>query len=130
MKKKILITFFLLLLVGCNSAGNLTPTPAETGPKLATQDPHIRGTITQIYSDGEVISGFLVEGTLDPDTRYASASVGIDSKTLVYRQLDGTYSPIDVTDISMNSQVEVLFTGPIRTSEPVQATAEEIFILK
>lgn len=120
----------MLFLVSCNWSGIYTPTPTETAPKLATQAPHIRGTITQIYMKDDHLSGFLVEGALDPDTKYEKAIVGIDSKTLVYRKQGGTFLKIKVTDLSVNSQIEVLFTGPIRTSDPVQATAEEIIILK
>jgi hypothetical protein len=122
--------FFLLLLVSCNWSRGQTPTPTETAPKLATQSPHIRGTITLIYTKDEYLSGILVEGTLDSDTKYEKAIVGIDSKTLVYRRQGDTFLKAEVTDITINSQVEVLFTGPIRTSDPVQATAEEVIILK
>jgi hypothetical protein len=78
----------------------------------------------------ERLSGLLVEGALDPDTKYEKAIVGIDRNTLVYRKQGNTFLKAEVKDLSINSQVEVLFTGPIRASDPVQATAEEVIILE
>ncbi len=120
----------MLLLVSCNWSRVQNPTPTETAPKLATQSPHIRGTITEIYTKDEHLSGILVEGALDSDTKYEKAIIGVDSKTLVYRRQGDTFLKAEVTDLTINSQVEVLFTGPIRTSDPVLATAEEVIILK
>lgn len=129
-RRCLLYAFLLLFLVNCNGSGKTTPKPTETAPKLATQAPHIRGTVTQVFSSDNQIISIFVEGNLDQDTLYEKAIVGIGRKTLVYYKQDGNFKETTIEALSVNSQIEALFTGPIATSFPVQATAEEIVILK
>jgi hypothetical protein len=97
---------------------------------LETKNPHIRGQIINVYTSGGKITGILVEGGKETDTVYEKAIVGINSETHIYFNTDGNFMDADASLLEEGQTVEVLFTGPIQTSDPVQASAIEIIILK
>ena len=72
----------------------------------------------------------LVQGAKEADTVYAKAIVGINSETHIYFKTDGNFMDANSSLLEEGQTVEVLFTGPIQTSDPVQASAIEIIILK
>ena len=74
------------------------------------------------------ISSMVVEGEIEADTRYAKAFIGMDAETNVFIEDNRGYHAGNLKDLAVGQMVEVLFTGPIATSDPVQATAGEIII--
>jgi hypothetical protein len=124
-----IIIFVVLMSIGCQPT---TPTPilTRTPIKLATQKPHIRGQIINIYMSDGKITGVLIEGNREADTVYDKAIVGINRETQIYINLDGNITDTDPSTLKKGQIVEALFSGPIQTSDPVQASAIEIVILK
>ncbi len=132
MKKIRLVEIIVLLIfmtVGCYST-KPTNTPTTIPINLETKNPHIRGKITSIYLVDGKISGISVAGVIEADTIYAKAMVGITSETRVFFKTNREFTDATASDLKEGQIVEVLFTGPIQTSDPVQATALEIAILK
>ncbi|MEW6649653.1 MAG: DUF3221 domain-containing protein [Chloroflexota bacterium] len=74
------------------------------------------------------ISSMVVEGEIEADTSYAKAFVGMSGETKVFIEDNGEYRVGNLQDLAIGQMVEVLFTGAIATSDPVQAAAEEIII--
>lgn len=88
----------------------------------------IRGEIKEIYlsEDDTTIAGILVEGEIQEDTMYDSASVRIDENTVIYKgEEEGT-----IEDLEEGLIVEIIFDGPVAESYPVQGLAKEIKILE
>ncbi len=123
------IVLVMLIFIGCQPT-TPTPTPTRTPIQLETKNPHIRGQIINVYTSGGKITGILVEGGKETDTVYDKAIVGINSETHIYFKTDGNFMDADSSLLEEGQTVEVLFTGPIQTSDPVQASAIEIIILK
>ncbi len=121
--KKIAILLFLMLVVGMLTACN--------NGKSALDTVDVRGDITQITNSDakEVLGMILVEGDLEEDTKVDKASVTVTDKTKIF--VLGNESVVEEADFSFlqaGQIVEVEFTGPVRESYPVQATAKTIFI--
>lgn len=89
----------------------------------------IRGEITAISksTDNKIVS-ILVEGEQEEDTSYDKASISIDKNTIIY--LDTGKDKISVEELKEGIKVEVIFTGPVRESYPVQADAKTIRIIE
>jgi hypothetical protein len=124
-----IIVLLALITVGCHPTSP-TPAPTKTPIKLATQNPHIRGQIINIYISVGKVTGILIEGKKEADTVYAKAIVGINNETHIYINTGGNFTDTDASHLEKGQTVEALFTGPIQTSDPVQASALEIVILK
>jgi hypothetical protein len=75
---------------------------------------------------GAVGSFLVVQGTGD----YDKASVAVTADTAWYRASGDKVEPIEapVADALVGKRVEVQFTGPVRESYPVQATAGWIIV--
>ncbi len=124
-----IIVLVMLIFIGCQPT-TPTSTPTRIPIQLETKNPHIRGQIINVYTSGGKITGILIEGDKEPDTVYDKAIVGINSETHIYINTDGNFMDADSSLLEEGQTVEVLFTGPIQTSDPVQASAIEIIILK
>ena len=123
-----------ILCIGCGGATDANSTPTVTPTQASalgehTTNPHIRGTIIRISAPEGQIHGFSVEGVMETDTEYDKASVGITETTRVYLQTDTGYEAVDPNRLTVGMKVEVLFTGIIMESYPVQAEADEILII-
>lgn len=107
-------------------------------PKAAVENDRtdIRGRVTGIIpSTGEAaeahaLQGFIqVEGIRQPDTQYDRAAITITDSTHISTSgdagKDGKFS-----DLKMGDSVEAMFTGPVRMSYPVQATASKVRIIR
>lgn len=110
--------------------------PAGATPTLGAHDPDqaqvdVRGRITLFHraSYGEPpLATAVVEGALEPDTRYARAQIRITRDTKVFETRGGKrliFSRLQVGDL-----VEVTFEGPVAESDPVQAVAAEVVRLE
>jgi beta-N-acetylhexosaminidase len=89
------------------------------------KNPDIRGAVTSI-TQGEKGITVLVEGKLEQDTSFDKASVFIDNKVPVSDKDGNKLTP---ADIKQGDTVEIIFTGEVRESYPVQADAKSVKIL-
>lgn len=104
-------------------------TPA--GPKGEKVD--IRGTIkkaTPRKGDEKILAVLLIEGAPDKDTSVDKASVKVTKATKLVRVGAKDRRAATVEDLREGTRVEVIFTGPVLESYPVQATAGEVRILE
>lgn len=76
------------------------------------------------------VSGLFVVGNKEKDTLYNRALVGIDEKTHIFREQGDKFINVTGSDLQVGQMVEILFSDPIQTSNPVQANALEIVITK
>jgi hypothetical protein len=123
-----------ILCIGCGGATDANSTPTVTPTPVSalgerSENPHIRGTIMDISILEGRVHGFFIDGVTEPDTEYDKAFVGVTETTRVYLQTDTGYEVADPTQLTVGMKVEVLFTGIILESYPVQAKADEILIL-
>lgn len=89
----------------------------------------VRGRITEIIknkSNQDLINSIRVEGELEKDTTFDKAVVYMTGETTVYKDKH----KVDANSLKENMLVEVIITGPVRESYPIQADAKEIRILK
>lgn len=88
----------------------------------------IRGEIKEVYTgeDEVFITGILVEGEIQDDTMYDSASITIDDNTEIY--VGG--EKISLEELEIGQIIEVVFEGPVAESYPVQGTAKKITIIE
>ncbi len=117
-----------------------------TGNRAGADSPTnigVRGKITRVQplDDGAAPNGVfgtvLVEGVKAPDTSVDKAVVSVTPATrLLLRSSEGTgaaadkpRAPLRFADLAVGQTVEARFTGPIRKSYPVQATAAEVIVL-
>lgn len=121
-------TLIILAQGGCSSPIFSSPTPTELTPQINQKNPHIRGIITFLDLREDQVSNMVVEGEIEADTRYAKAFIGMNAETKVFNEDNGGYHAGNLQDLAIGQTVEVLFTGPIATSYPVQATAGEVII--
>lgn len=116
----VLSVFLILTLAGCN-----------TIPKLARNNPHIRGEVSFVNSQPDgTISGFRVEGKKEADTTYDIADVAVTPNTKFFTRDGDKYKIFPSGELKVGYVVEILFTGPRQTSAPVQGIAEEVIVIK
>ena len=126
------IVFIILTLALLSCGGPSVPTAVPTSPipTPSEKTPDIRGIVTEVFIHNQNLGGFFVEGKKEADTTYAKALVGITKDTQFFFKQGDTYAIATAADLQVGKVVEVLFTGPILTSDPVQATALEVIIAK
>ena len=109
----LLIFSLTLAMTGCN--------------KDSSEIIGIRGEIKEVYLDEEnsLVSIFLIEGEIEDDTRYDSASVTVNNNTEIYRDEEKA----TIEDLEEGIIVEVVFEGAVAESYPVQGIAKKIKIL-
>jgi len=123
-----------ILCIGCGGTSDADSTPTVTPTQASalgehTKNPHIRGTILDISTLEGRVHGFVVDGVVEADTDYDKAFVGVTETTRVYLQTDTGYDVANPNQLTVGMKVEVLFTGIIMESYPVQAEADEILII-
>ncbi len=123
-----------ILCIGCelttdsNDLPTVTPTQASALGEHTT-NPHIRGTIVDVFTPEGSISGMYIEGIVESDTTVDKARVGITEATRIYLQTASGYEVATPEQLTVGLKVEVLFTGTILESYPPQAKAGEILII-
>lgn len=126
----VLFLLLALLLTGCGGGGGgAAETPTAPTPRLASENPSLRGTVIEVSTNEGQITGFYAEGELEPDTSFDKARIRITDATAIYTQQGETYTPAGKEALVAGANVEVLFEGPVQESYPVGATAGEIVIL-
>jgi beta-N-acetylhexosaminidase len=87
----------------------------------------IRGEIKKVtIDDTKKTTTILVEGNIQNDTEYDKAYISITKDTKILR---GELKLLP-EDLESGMMVEVIITGPVRESYPVQADAKEIRVIK
>lgn len=108
----------------------------ENGSRPDGGTADIRGYISSTWgisadpAPGGNLGSIMVDGELEPDTTVDRASVTVTEETRIYLEADGRRSEVEFNDLSVGQRVEVVFTGPVMESYPVQATAGEITVLE
>lgn len=95
----------------------------------------VRGAITRIIradaaGRGRALSRVLIEGVKEPDTQVDKAYVTVTAETEFFIRRGGGRKPTEFAALKVGQRVEARFTGPVRESYPVQATAAEITIME
>lgn len=88
----------------------------------------IRGKVTSVSENGETMS-MLVEGSVTKDTTFDKASVSVTKDTAIIIRENNVDKPGDKSAIKEGATVEVVFTGEVAESYPVQGTAKKVIIL-
>lgn len=102
--------------------------------KMEKPPPDIRGTIASVTraapgGSDDLRGSILVVGARQEDTIYDRAMVSITRRTRILETAGATRKVLDVAALRPGQRVEVRFTGAVRESYPVQATAAEVVIL-
>jgi len=126
----VLPLLLFICLAACQAGMGDTPTAPVDKPRLAAGNPDIRGEITNIHQKEGITVSVLVEGEIEADTGYDKASVTITDTTRIYEKVGEDYLALSREDLYLGLRVEVLFTGVVLESYPVQTEAEEIVILR
>jgi Protein of unknown function (DUF3221) len=95
----------------------------------------VRGAITRITraegeGRGKALARVLIEGVKEPDTQVDKAVVEVMAETELFIKQDGERKQAEFAALKEGQKVEARFTGPVRESYPVQATAAEITIIE
>lgn len=137
---RVTVALTLLIVALCLASCGFQPegggTDSGNGAEDVREGPDIRGRVTEIVvttSSGAggpvpMVGKILVEGEVEPDTSYDRAWVTVTPDTQIYRGPRG--ERVNFTAIKRGALVEVVFTGPVMESYPVQATASEVRILE
>lgn len=111
------------LLVGCGES--------RLDPRAPAPDPDIRGVVTAVEPSGEAVTSIRVVWTDAPSvgakSSYDAAQVAVVASTDIRRRTGGVDEPAS-SEFKIGDVVEVWFTGPVRESYPVQATAATVVI--
>jgi Protein of unknown function (DUF3221) len=104
----------------------------EGAQSFASSQVDVRGAISRIESErrGKALARVLIEGAKEPDTQVDKALVYVTAETRFFIKQDGERKPAEFAALKEGQKVEARFTGPVRESYPVQATAAEITILE
>lgn len=122
---KFVFVLGLIILIGCQP--EVEPSPSL----LVNADPHIQGTIAEVYesSNENIKFSFFIEGDELSSLAYKEAIVMVTEKTMFYQKDGNEYILVSSDNLSSGATVAILFVGPILTSSPSQATAHEIILL-
>ncbi len=126
---KIICVSIFLIVSACNFSGKDGSNSPQITPELMVTSPDIQGVITKVYISNQDLDGFFVENTYE-NARYSNAYVGITAETQIFIQIDNTYTITTAEAIEVNEVVAILLADPVLTSDPIQANALEIVIIK
>jgi hypothetical protein len=89
----------------------------------------IRGAVIAVddYKQGEGRI-FLMEVTKENGTQYDRASVSIPKDAKMFAMADGKKNKASLADLKSGQSLEVVITGPVMESYPVQVNATEVVI--
>ncbi len=127
MKRIIVVLLALLImtsLAACKAA------PDDSG------DVGIRGLITTVTiaeDQSDAFGSILVEGSTDDNTCLVSdkASVTLTADTVFVHDSEKKYmEATDMENLTVGTKVEIIFTGPVAESYPVQGSAKVVRIIE
>jgi hypothetical protein len=107
------------------------PSPAPPRGEAAVD---IRGKITRLMMpdprEDSLVRYLHVAGNLEKDTRYDKANVRVPTEVRVFKIAEGKKVDAKYTELKQGQLVEIIFKGAVSKSQPVQASAAEIVILR
>lgn len=111
----------LLVVQGCGNG--------EDKDNGNSQTATIRGAIIAVddYKQGEGRQ-ILMEVTKESGTQYDRASVNIPKDAKMFAMADGKKNKASLADLKSGQSLEVVITGPVMESYPVQVNATEVVI--
>jgi hypothetical protein len=95
---------------------------------VANQKLGVRGIVKNIVNGKDGIT-FLVEGKVDSDTQYNSATVTVNRETVVLQDENNISKITDYREIKEGCMIEVKFRGNVSKSDPIMAVADTVRIL-
>lgn len=115
----------LLMVQGCGNGEDKGNGNGNGNGQTAT----IRGAIIAVddYKQGEGRL-ILMEVTKENGTQYDRASVSIAKDAKMYAMADGKKNKASLADLKSGQNLEVVITGPVMESYPVQVNATEVVI--
>lgn len=121
-----LIRIIALSLFGIVALSGCSPDNLQV-----TKQSDIHGSIIKLTKNqaGEILGSILVEGEKGSKP-YDKASIKVTQKTKINENSANNIVKSNFDALYENLRVEVRFIGPVAESYPVQATADEITILK
>src|SRR5262245_23589328 len=121
----VLLIGTLALPGAARQATSLAPKEEKAPPKA-----DVRGEVTRVVVERNSVTGLLIEGKKETDTKYDRAFVTV-SGTKVYTWKDGKKAAAKIGDIKVGSRVQSVFTDAPKTSTSttVFAKAGELLIL-
>lgn len=131
----------VLLAPGCAVGLQGTPTGATPGwvEDTATPEPgseemrvDIQGNISEVQpaaAAGDRLGTIRIEGEKIAGNEYDKAVVSVTRSTQILKQDGDALVPVGFEALSFGDTVTAKFTGQVRESYPVQATASRIEIL-
>jgi hypothetical protein len=139
MKLQLLVlTVFILTSVSCSLNSESTQSSIknteeqvnpQSTPVLATQPPHLRGRITKVETLPSGEPSIFVEGDSGPNISYRHGSVRITSRTHIFKRQDQDFIRATISDLTLDKEVEVLFTGEVLELDPPSGDAGEVVIV-
>lgn len=123
MRKLRFVLLALTLTAACFLEGAKSFSPSQVD---------VRGAIARIEREGrgKALARVLIEGVKEPDTHVDKAVVYVTAETEFFIKQGGERKQAKFAALKEGQKVEARFTGPVRESYPVQATAAEITILE
>lgn len=118
-----------LALVACGGDSD-DGAALDTSPIAGGID--IRGKIVAVTTPVPGVSEgvIVIEGDVEPDTRYNRAAVRIKETTPVRRRLGTETVEATIADLQVGTRVEITFAGVVAELDPVQAGAGEVTIIE
>ena len=101
---------------------------AEAPDKATAQ---VHGVVTAIDGDPNTrVLRVVWDASLGERLEHDAASVSVPRDAAVFaRDASGEYRQLEAGDLRVRDVVEIQFTGPVRESYPVQATAKQIVVV-
>lgn len=123
------MTAIAFVLVGVFVAG----CSIDFSPQRPTSAPDVRGVITAVDLDGSGNGTMRVvwaeDAAIGEKAKYDAADVTLGDSTLYDKKVGETFEPVTTADLTTGTIVQVWFTGAVKESSPVQASATQIEVL-
>lgn len=111
-----------------NGPGDADPVPPDAvNAQLPAESPSIIGEVKEVEGGGDA-PRILVEQVPTRSAGFPVAWIDLPSSARIYVRRDGYTYPATAADIAPGARVQAWFTGPVRESYPVQATAGTVVV--
>jgi hypothetical protein len=123
------LVFLLALIASCGQ--NLTSGSPSGTPNPCEQTSSIKGTAVTIshVSSGNLIGGFLLDGTKENQAEFDRVYVHVFKDTKVFEQQQNECRTLTFADLTSGQREQIQSTGSVAQSYPPQIQATEIVML-
>lgn len=98
--------------------------PEDPNASVSSKD----GVSAEPNPEGKIVS-IMVEGPTTENQPYDKASVSLREHTKIYKKQGAELTRAAIEELTVGSEVEIAFDGPVAESYPVQALAGKLVIL-